>query len=83
MEEAEEAEERWRGRRACDTPNCKSALSFSERAGRSTSTLGRLHPLRDPSLTELTILHESSPLAASTFSTWLGQGLGLGLGVRG
>ena len=53
----------------CSTANARSFLSFSESAGRSTSMLGRLHPLREPSLPELTTSHSmSSPEILFTLS---------------
>ena len=51
------------------TPNWRSFLSFSDRAGRSTAVLGRLTPLREqsePLLTAWTL--SRSPSMARTFS---------------
>mmetsp|Transcript_4303 Transcript_4303/g.11017 ORF Transcript_4303/g.11017 Transcript_4303/m.11017 type:complete len:209 (-) Transcript_4303:482-1108(-) len=53
---------------SCSTPHLRSALSFSERAGRSTFTLGRLQPLRDPSAPELITRHVSESASTSTTS---------------
>ncbi len=44
----------------CSTPNCKSALSFSDTAGKSTGKPGKLTPFLLPSLPPFSISHSSS-----------------------
>mmetsp|Transcript_40492 Transcript_40492/g.106845 ORF Transcript_40492/g.106845 Transcript_40492/m.106845 type:complete len:234 (+) Transcript_40492:1415-2116(+) len=51
------------------TPHARSALSFSDSAGRSTSTSGRLHPFFEPSVVELITSHLID--VSSTSSTTL------------
>jgi len=41
----------------CSTPNFKSLLSFSDTAGRSTGTPGKLTPLRLPNEPPFSIVH--------------------------
>mmetsp|Transcript_15742 Transcript_15742/g.61482 ORF Transcript_15742/g.61482 Transcript_15742/m.61482 type:complete len:215 (-) Transcript_15742:524-1168(-) len=52
----------------CSTPNRRSLLSFSDTAGRSTLTLGRLTPLWLPSIPELTtfVLTKFSPSSVTS-----------------
>mmetsp|Transcript_114300 Transcript_114300/g.158683 ORF Transcript_114300/g.158683 Transcript_114300/m.158683 type:complete len:235 (-) Transcript_114300:328-1032(-) len=49
----------------CSTAKARSALSFCESAGRSTSTSGRLQPFFEPSRPELTTSHSRVPAPAS------------------
>ncbi len=44
----------------CSTPNCKSALSFSDTAGKSTGRPGKLTPFLLPSLPPFSISHFNS-----------------------
>lgn len=41
----------------CSTPNFKSLLSFSDTAGRSTGTPGKLTPLRLPNEPPFSMVH--------------------------
>lgn len=50
------------------TPNAKSFLSFSDKAGRSTAVLGKLTPLREERVPELSDL--TRRLAPSMATTW-------------
>lgn len=50
------------------TPNARSALSFSDRAGRSTGVLGRLTPFREDRVPELRDLTRSEVPSMAT--TW-------------
>mmetsp|Transcript_13569 Transcript_13569/g.42489 ORF Transcript_13569/g.42489 Transcript_13569/m.42489 type:complete len:294 (-) Transcript_13569:464-1345(-) len=54
---------------SCSTPHLRSALSFSESAGKSTFTSGKLQPFRLPSAPELTTRHLSESPSCPFSST--------------
>mmetsp|Transcript_46230 Transcript_46230/g.104173 ORF Transcript_46230/g.104173 Transcript_46230/m.104173 type:complete len:315 (+) Transcript_46230:431-1375(+) len=53
---------------SCPTPHARSFLSFSDSAGRSTSTSGRLHPFFDPSDAVFTTSHVSDVALSIDFT---------------